>query len=524
MSCAVDKKRWIRRIYRTVLLLLPAVLSMSTGSTAYALSQADLYSILNNTPFYDACQEWTRDTATDDSTSGGTPLTGDGSLKQIFDYFASNGFTKEQAAGIVGNIKAESGGDPRKLQGGQDFDTPPDSALAAGSQTGWGIVQWTPPTSIVNYANSVHQPADALTTQMDFLLKQLNGTTPGNVNSEKPAGTALKQVTSPITINGIRYSVAWHAALVFLQDYERAADTVAGGPNSKTRGTFADEAMAAFGNDVISSPTSSTGSATTTTGTSTSTTSTTLLDADLTGVGCATSAANPTNTVWYSQHDPRWANDHFACGDGDCGTFSDEGCYLTDLAMIASSLTHTYVYPNKVTARVSAFLAGNPSPAALASQYKLTINPKQFAPNGILDGDPTFRTDIAEPVTQEMLTNSVVPALQAGDLVLAHGSGQNTPPWVSGNHWVVIRGLAPGSTAANPIFLINDPWDFTRPPTPDSGASNLDPNQARYANGQKGPYTNDTFPASDFIRLLGPYRIKFGLVAGADELYIFGKQ
>jgi hypothetical protein len=212
--------------------------------TAYAISVTDLSRLYDNTPFYDpnsvACSNNGGTTSTTTTT---TTLAGNDNLQKIFNFFANNGFTSQQAAGIVGNIMVESGGDPEKSQLDQkDYQNPPrpdDGTL------GWGIVQWTPASKIVN-APSLSGPAYLLSTQVGFLLAQLNGTS--STSSEKQAGNMLKQVTSGVTApDGHQYSIAWHAAQVFLTAYERAADHDTFGNNARIRGGFADQLLAQYG-------------------------------------------------------------------------------------------------------------------------------------------------------------------------------------------------------------------------------------------------------------------------------------
>ncbi len=127
-------------------------------------------------------------------------------LKNIFEFFVANGYTKEQAAGIVGNVYGESSGSPERYQGdGKDHAVPPSSS------PGWGIVQWTPNSKITNYAKSVDKKANLLSTQLEFLLKQLEGKV--TENNEKAAGDLLKAAKT----------VA-EATKAFQNGYERPAD------------------------------------------------------------------------------------------------------------------------------------------------------------------------------------------------------------------------------------------------------------------------------------------------------------
>lgn len=113
--------------------------------------------------------------------------------KAAYEYFVGKGLKPFQAAGIVGNMTAESGVLPQRKQG-----TPPSKVTTAeefkssGSSAGWGIVQFTPGSKFIDNAPSVHA-ANALGTQLDFIWKQLEGGTP---IPEKRAGDDIKATTN----------------------------------------------------------------------------------------------------------------------------------------------------------------------------------------------------------------------------------------------------------------------------------------------------------------------------------------
>ena len=80
----------------------------------------------NDILFFDPCDELVCSTTTG---STGT-LTGNDNLEKIYNYFLGKGLTDFQAAGIVGNISQESGGDPTIVQGGGSATDPSVSLLA----------------------------------------------------------------------------------------------------------------------------------------------------------------------------------------------------------------------------------------------------------------------------------------------------------------------------------------------------------------------------------------------------------
>jgi biotin carboxyl carrier protein len=120
---------------------------------------------------------------------GSGSLVGSNNQQKVFNYFVSRGYTKEQAAGILGNMIHESGVEPKKQEGGATIS----SAQAVGSGLGWGIVQWTPPSNMINpthNAGKSYEEIDTLEHQVDFLYNQLEGNSP---IPEVGPGDALKR-------------------------------------------------------------------------------------------------------------------------------------------------------------------------------------------------------------------------------------------------------------------------------------------------------------------------------------------
>lgn len=107
-------------------------------------------------------------------------LVGNSNLEKIYNYFVGKGLLAEQAAGIVGNISVESGGDPLNIQdpGGQTKD--PTSVTA-----GWGIIQWTPGSKIIGLLRdaNITTPVYELSTQLEMVWWHMNNTSPTGVNN-----------------------------------------------------------------------------------------------------------------------------------------------------------------------------------------------------------------------------------------------------------------------------------------------------------------------------------------------------
>ncbi|MDX6241339.1 MAG: hypothetical protein QOG10_6163 [Kribbellaceae bacterium] len=183
------------------------------------------------------------DAASDPNSGGcgcgngsGGPLVGTNNQQKAFNFFASNGYSKEQAAGIVGNMIHESGVEPARKQ-----DTPPGSVThpsdVVGSAGGWGIVQWTPAGKMIT--PSKRQGADdktieSLEFQLSFLKQQLDGTGP------VPEGGAGQQLKKAKTVE--------EAAVAFGRYFERfAGKDDLSNPKYAERKTAATQVLDTFG-------------------------------------------------------------------------------------------------------------------------------------------------------------------------------------------------------------------------------------------------------------------------------------
>ncbi len=156
--------------------------------------------------------------------SGVLPVNGE-NAERVFKFFLSVGYKPEWAAGIVGNMIAESGVEPQRLQGTASGTITP-AAQARGSSLGWGLVQWTPAKKIIDSVGV--DKADDMGVQLDFLYKQLEGQV--SEYNEKAAGDQLKQTTT-----------VEDAAKIFMTEYERPKDQSASAQEKRAslaRGVF----------------------------------------------------------------------------------------------------------------------------------------------------------------------------------------------------------------------------------------------------------------------------------------------
>lgn len=139
----------IKRSFLFISSLVLCLVLVPTIASAEPEASCDYeYASRNNVYFFDPC---------DDSckvTQGSvTVLNGDDNREKIYNYLRNKGLSPEQAAGVTGNIQAESGFSATRQEDSKTF---PDG--------GWGIVQWTddrrvsgnPDTAIVDYLKLKH--------------------------------------------------------------------------------------------------------------------------------------------------------------------------------------------------------------------------------------------------------------------------------------------------------------------------------------------------------------------------------
>ncbi len=124
-------------------------------------------------------------------------------VKKLYDYFIEKGFTKAQAAGILGNMQTES-----------SFRTNAYNA----SEQAIGLCQWenSRRTQLEQFAAQQGKPVTDWRVQVDFIMHEFNTT-------EKRAFAALKATQTPE-----------QAAKAFQSKYERSAALTNRATNART--------------------------------------------------------------------------------------------------------------------------------------------------------------------------------------------------------------------------------------------------------------------------------------------------
>jgi len=188
----------IKSISRSLFVLLISIFLLSTLLTpaAQAINQSDIKSILSETTFYDP------NTGCVDSTGSAVDITGaeqEKNAAQVWNYLISKGFAPMAAAGVLGNMQAESGIDPAK----EEYV----------NHIGYGLAQWSygRRINLENFARAQNKPVSDLGLQLDFLWHELNTT----------ENATLIAMTKPGPSSVLAATTIW------LQKFERAGDSSA---------------------------------------------------------------------------------------------------------------------------------------------------------------------------------------------------------------------------------------------------------------------------------------------------------
>jgi hypothetical protein len=229
--------------------LCALIVSVGNSYIAYAqgsggiMREDDYESLINETTFYDLVPLGSCGAAAE---AEGVTLEGKDNIQRAFNYFIAQGLTPVQSAGIVGNLRQESGVNPasNNTAAGR-AGVSPSSIIPGERWNGGGIAQWED-----------YKGTPTRWTGDHGLLKYVAGK--GKIFSGKPRGdgknwkvleyqldfiwwemrnthkAAMKSIKSATTIEA--------AVLAFLKDFEKAGD-----PRTGNRVKFAKQTLDAFG-------------------------------------------------------------------------------------------------------------------------------------------------------------------------------------------------------------------------------------------------------------------------------------
>jgi hypothetical protein len=135
-------------------------------------------------------------------------LSGDGNEAQVYNFLIGQGLTPTQAAGLMGNLKAEAHFEPKLVQyghtncrGEKSVAGQPSSmcdTLVVDGNTGYGIAQWTSAgrqQNLLDFAASKSTIAGDLGVQLGFLWQELSTGLNKNVLTPLKATSDLREAT-----------------------------------------------------------------------------------------------------------------------------------------------------------------------------------------------------------------------------------------------------------------------------------------------------------------------------------------
>ena len=366
-------------IKRSTLVLSSAIVLFNTGMVAaQSITDQDVTDINHQTPWYDpnfgGC--------TTDSTATGTGnLVGGDNIEKAYNFFVQNGLKNFQSAGILGNLRQESGVNPKSNQSGG-----PGRGIAQWSEGGrWeALKKWVADAS--HFPDNKPRDPESLDGQLAFLWHEMKDVSPWN--------QTLPEVKAAQTVE--------QATQAFEESFEKA-----GIPNMPNRIKYAREVLNKFGGGTASTPA----------------TDQTNPDTGEAVSDCpAASAGNSQfvdGFVVYNQCDPAWGNKAYGSS-----RICPSGCGPSAMAMTITALTGQRVTPYDTATYAGAqgmYIPGTGSSWSVAPVVAKHWNLKAKF--------------IGASVTK------INAALNSGALVV--GAGHGALPWTSGGHYIVIRAVLP---------------------------------------------------------------------------------
>ena len=131
----------------------------------------------------------------------------------ILDYLSARGWTKNSICGMLGNMQTESTINPGIWE----------SLNYGNTSGGYGLVQWTPATKLINWCVSVGKTYEQMDSQLDRILYEVENN--------------IQWIHSTMTFQEFTQSTdtAYNLAMLFITAYERPYD-----PNQPIRGEQAE--------------------------------------------------------------------------------------------------------------------------------------------------------------------------------------------------------------------------------------------------------------------------------------------
>lgn len=172
--------------------------SGSSASTCDPSTYDESFFGSNDILYYNPCA------SPDVCKSSSSFMEGKDNVEKAFNFFIGRGLTPEQTAGLVGNLKAESGILPGRIQNKPPNESAPDNYIPKDKE-GFGIAQWTyggegapgtPPYKsrqggLIKFAESKGLKITDLGMQLEYVWQELS---PGGARAS--AGELLKKTVT----------------------------------------------------------------------------------------------------------------------------------------------------------------------------------------------------------------------------------------------------------------------------------------------------------------------------------------
>jgi len=158
-----DVKGIVKILFSVSLITLGLIIAVVPSVSA--ISQQDADSIYGGTTFYDP------DSGAATGQCSGSSLSGSDNETKTWNYFKAKGLSDQQVAGIMGNILQESHFNPLIMQKGGESQNPADA-----DPLGWGIIQWTPGSKVIDEAQQagLSAPIYLLSTELDLVWQHMH--------------------------------------------------------------------------------------------------------------------------------------------------------------------------------------------------------------------------------------------------------------------------------------------------------------------------------------------------------------
>lgn len=169
----------------------------------WGFEAADLDDINRKSAFFSDEAQCGIDSACE-CTAGSVQLSGSDNAERIWKFFIGKGLQPHQAAGIMGNMMAESGLNPKRVQSTPTPAGDKDDITVNGT-TGYGLVQWTDrgrQQGLADNASAANVISGDLNVQLEYVMEEL-GRPPYLSSSYQPllASTTVEEATNIILVN-----------------------------------------------------------------------------------------------------------------------------------------------------------------------------------------------------------------------------------------------------------------------------------------------------------------------------------